>query len=148
MRQLSGNTVWQMQHRSAGFYLDECLPHTVAKALRLVRHDIEDSTNAGLKGRNDEDLLTWLQQENRIWITKDSRAREAHRDAISSSGVSIVWIRGMDRKTATESLTNPQTLLLMLAGFLTRIMSEVSASPNPCYFEILPGRTWPRLRHL
>ena len=54
-----------MQHRSAGFYLDECLPHTVAKALRLVKHDIEDPTHSGQKGRSDEDLLTWLQQEER-----------------------------------------------------------------------------------
>ncbi len=137
-----------MQHKSAGFYLDECLPHTVAKALRLVKHTIEDPTKSGQKGRSDEDLLTWLQQEDRIWITKDASAREAHRDAIASSGVSIVWIRGMDRKIAPGRSTNPQTLLLMLAGFLDRIMSEVNASPNPCYFEILPGRAWPRLKRL
>ena len=132
-----------MQHRSAGFYLDECLPHTVAQALRLVSHDIEDPTNTGLKGRSDEDLLTWLQQENRIWITKDARARFAHREAIASSNVSIVWIRGLDRKATLGSSTNPQTLLLMLAGFLNRILSEVSTSPTPCYFEILPGRACP-----
>lgn len=137
-----------MQHKSAGFYLDECLPHTVAKALRLVNHDIEDPTNSRQKGRSDEDLLTWLQQEDRIWITKDASARDAHRDAIASSGVSIVWVRGMDRRTSAERLTNPQTLLLMLAGYLRRILSEVNASPNPCYFEILPGRTWPRLKRL
>ena len=72
----------------------------------------------GQKGRSDEDLLTWLQQEDRIWITKDASAREAHHEAIVSSNVSIVWIRGMDRKTTLGSSTNPQTLLLMLAGFL------------------------------
>ena len=148
MRRSSGNTVWQMQHRSAGFYLDECLPHTVAQALRLVRHDIEDPTNTGQKGRSDEDLLTWLQQEDRIWITKDARARYAHREAIASSNVSIVWIRGMDRSTEPERLTNPQTLLLMLAGFLNRILSEVNDSPTPCYFEIQPGRAWPRLKRV
>ena len=71
-----------MQHRSAGFYLDECLPHTVAKALRLVKHDIEDPTHSGQKGRSDEDLLAWLQQEERIWITKDASARSAHHQAI------------------------------------------------------------------
>ena len=137
-----------MQHNSSGFYLDECLPHTVAQALRLVKHDIEDPTNSRQKGRSDEDFLTWLQQEERIWITKDASARDAHRDAIASSGVSIVWVRGMDRRAATERLTNPQTLLLMLAGYLRRILSEVNASPNPCYFEILPGRTWPSLKRI
>ena len=137
-----------MQHRSAGFYLDECLPHTVAKALRLVRHNIEDPTNSGQKGRNDEDLLAWLQQENRIWITKDASARQAHSEAIASSGVSVVWVRGMDRRTAPERLTNPQSLLLMLAGFLNRILSEVNASPTPCHFEILPGHPWPRLKRI
>ena len=137
-----------MQHRSAGFYLDECLPHTVAKALRLVKHDIEDPTHSGQKGRSDEDLLAWLQQEERIWITKDASARNAHHQAIASSGVSIVWIRGMDRKPTLGSSTNPQTLLLMLAGFLNRILSEVNRSPTPCYFEILLGRAWPRLKRI
>jgi hypothetical protein len=93
-----------MPPEETAFHLDECLPPAVAKALRLVAYNISDATPAKVRGWDDEDLIPWLSQNKRVWITKDHEAKNAHMESI----VKISYQRRLDSRDGPQALQQEQ----------------------------------------
>ena len=113
------------------FFLDESLPPQVGEALRLVEYPITTPVLTGKRGYEDEDLLPWLAEEGYVWVTKDEDALRRHRDTIIRHELSVVWVRGLQRKKGTISI---RQVFLILAVTLPRIERELSATHRPRHY--------------
>lgn len=120
------------------FFLDENLPPQVARALSLVGYPITHPDEHGKRGEKDPDLITWLAQNQLVWITKDDDARKRHSGQIEQSGVSVVWVRGLAGKKNVVSI---QQVHLMLTVKLDEIIEQLEKSIGPRHFILyLSGR--------
>ena len=137
-----------MPPEETAFHLDECLPPAVAKALRLVAYNISDATPAKVRGWDDEDLIPWLSQNKRVWITKDHEAKNAHMESIVKNRISVVWIRGMDRKPSNKNRVGVRELHRMITDRIEAIGSEISSAKSPRYFSLSIRSDVPQLKRL
>lgn len=137
-----------MPPEETAFHLDECLPPAVARALRLVGHNISDAFSAEVNGWDDEELIPWLSENNRVWITKDHDAKIAHMESIINNRISVVWIRGMDRKPSNKNRVGTRELHRMITDRIERIGNEVMSARSPRYYLLSIRSGIPQLKHL
>ena len=118
------------------FFLDESLPPTVAEALALVEYEIVSSRSEGLLGLEDEQLIPLLGERGCVWITKDDAAKSEHRSLIQRAGISVVWVRGVERTrgTTAKNTITVKDVHRMLTLHLDKIAREVAAARGPRYF--------------
>lgn len=128
---MSGKRRSKRQPDDVRFFLDESLPPQVGDALRLVEYPITTPVITGKRGYKDEDLLPWLAEEGYVGVTKDEDALRRYRDTIIKHQLSVVWVRGLERKKATLSV---RQVFLILAVTLPRIESELRATHKPSHF--------------
>jgi predicted nuclease of predicted toxin-antitoxin system len=120
------------------FFLDENLPPQVAIALALVGYPITHPDEHDKRGEKDPELITWLAQNQLVWITKDDDARKRHIGRIMQAGVSVVWVRGLAGRKNVVSL---KQVHLMLTVKLDELIEQLQKSTAPRHFMLyLSGR--------
>jgi predicted nuclease of predicted toxin-antitoxin system len=130
------------------FLLDECLAYRIADILREVGFPITSARNEGVDGWEDPDLIPWLGERGYVWVTKDDSARNEHRILIQRAGISVVWVRGVERPNGTSqrNAVNLRQLLHMLVAKLDEISSMVQESNGPRFFLLSMATNGPRLK--
>jgi hypothetical protein len=125
--------------KAVTFYLDECLPYTIALYLKAVGYPItcwyeEFHQQQGLK---DPYLIPYLGAKGYTWITKDDEAKKEHINEIRTAGISVVWVRGLERQKGTapsRNLITGKDLHRMLTDKLDSIAKEITNSRTALYF--------------
>jgi len=84
-------------------------------------------------GAKDPDLIAWMGQHGLIWITKDADSKRAHIGDIRRHGVSVVWVRGIDRGDAR---IDGHLLHTILTAKLLRIANVVSTARGAVHHEV------------
>ena len=79
------------------------------------------------------ELITWLAQNQFVWITKDDDARKRHIGHIGQAGVSVVWVRGLDGR---KNIVSIKQVHLMLTVKLEELIEELRASTRPLHFMV------------
>jgi predicted nuclease of predicted toxin-antitoxin system len=125
------------------FYLDENFPYQVAEALSLVGYPITHPAAQGQLEAKDPKLIPFLARKHMVWITKDDDARSRHRKELLTNGVSVVWIRGVDRQ---KSRMTPKQLHLLLASKLDEIERRVRSARGSVYFLLYMNGERPTLK--
>lgn len=123
----------------ATFYLDECLPYRIAHILKAVDYPItcwydEFQQQQGLK---DPYLIQYLGAKGYTWITKDDEAKKEHENEIRTAGISVVWVRGLERRKGAPPNKNyitVQHLHRMLTDKLNPIAEMITNSKTALYF--------------
>ena len=111
------------------FLLDESLLPAVAKALRLVGHNIRNVAEAlGGKGVKDPEIIEWCGQNNAIWVHADHRARKEHKHLLQTSGICTICIyRKRGKMTGKEQLR-------ILAFVLPKVIESIGKHPKDRHF--------------
>jgi len=66
---------WQ-KSKVPKFLIDENLSPLLSDYLRSLKYDAEAVRGVGLKGKSDEEIIKWIQKNNRILITADQEFGE------------------------------------------------------------------------
>ncbi|MDE2817601.1 MAG: DUF5615 family PIN-like protein [Chloroflexota bacterium] len=127
------------------FFLDENLPPQVARALALVGYPISHPAEHGKRGEKDPDLITWLAQNQFVWITIDDDARKRHIGQIGQAGVSVVWVRGLGGR---KNIVTIKQVHLMLTVKLEELIEKLEASNQPLHFMVYLSGKRPVLKPL
>ena len=137
------------QSSNTRFLLDESLPPQVADVLNQVGYSITSCRAEGLAGRKDEELIPWMAERDYVRVTKDDAAGSAHQDAIRRSQISVVWVRGLERRnrTATRNTISVKELHRMLTDELDAIRDIVAQARGPRYFMVYLRNYRPVLKH-
>jgi hypothetical protein len=94
----------------------------------------EEFNQAGLK---DPFLIQYLGAKGYTWITKDDAAKKQHEDEIRTAGISVVWLRGLERAKHSPAAKNDITIKevhKMLTDKLDYIKEQIETSKSACYF--------------
>ncbi len=83
------------------FLVDECLPPSIARLLRVAGHDCAHVYELGLGGRPDEQIMALADRENRILISADTDFGELLANA-PVLAPSVILLRRADKRA--ESL--------------------------------------------
>lgn len=120
------------------FFLDECLPYQIAYALKQFGHPItcwheEFQQQQGIK---DTPLIQYLGAKKYAWITKDDEAKREHENDIRSAGISVIWIRGLERTKGQpkKNIVSIKHVHRMLTDKLDVIEQELGQSRGPIYY--------------
>ena len=121
------------------FYLDECLPYKIAFYLKEVGYPItcgyeEFQQQQGLK---DPYLIPYLGAKGYTWITKDDEAKKEHKNDIRTAGISVVWVRSLERQKGKPPKKNyiiVKDLHRMLTDKLDSIAEMIANSKTTLYF--------------
>ena len=138
--QLSGknNLRVRQTNKKVYFFLDECLPHQIADILNSIGHPIISwfIEFNGQQGIKDTPLIQYLGAKKYTWITKDDEARIEHEKDIRAAGISVVWIRGLERKKGKPKKNKISTKEIhrMLTDKLHGLESKISNSKTTLYF--------------
>jgi hypothetical protein len=124
--------------KTAYFFLDECLAHQIGDFLHVLGYPIVSWYEAfrGQQGYKDTPLIQYLGGKGYTWITKDDAAKSEHEKDIRSAGISVVWIRGLEReksKPRKNKITNKH-IHRMLTDKLDSITDQISHSKTALYF--------------
>ena len=130
---LAGSDVSPAPPDPPRFYLDECLPEAVARALSTVGHAITFPREVGKLGVKDPDLIPWLAAEGLVWVTKDDDAKRSHFQEIRAHDLSVVWVRGLDRSKRHISVKDLHLMLTVKLPELSRVLGD---APSARYFEL------------
>ncbi len=95
------------------------------------------------RGTKDEALIPWLSERGYTWITKDDAAKKAHAEALLSSGISVVWVRGIDRR---KNRITVHDVHLLLASKLEEAARQIDESRGPLHLEVYLNGARPTLR--
>jgi hypothetical protein len=125
--------------KAVTFYLDECLPYRIALYLKAVGYPItcwyeEFQQQQGLK---DPYLIPYLGAKGYTWITKDDEAKKEHENEIRTAGISVVWVRGLERQKdepPSKNYITGKDLHRMLTDKLDSIAEEIANSKTALYF--------------
>ena len=130
-----------------GFLLDESLPHLIADVLQQVGYPITSCRECHMEGVRDDELIPWMASNALTWITKDDAARFDHQTLIRRSLISVVWVRGLERKNRSTARNNisVKELHRMLIGKLDEIMADITDARGPRYFLLYLGGSGPTL---
>lgn len=101
--------------------------------MRLIGYPIHDWEVEGRRGWKDPALIPWIAEQKLTWITKDDAAKRAHILDIRRQGISVVWVRGMERD---KSHISPHELHLMLAVRLLPIARALAKARTPVHHEL------------
>ncbi len=127
------------------FFLDENLPPQVARALALVGYPISHPAEHGKRGEKDPELITWLAQNQFVWVTIDDDARKRHIGHIGRAGVSVVWVRGLDGRKNRVTI---KQVHLMLTVKLEDLIEKLAASNRPLHYMVYLAGKRPVLKQL
>jgi predicted nuclease of predicted toxin-antitoxin system len=119
------------------FFLDEGLPAQVGQALALVDYPIETADDHKNRSTKDEDLIPWMAEQGFVWITKDDEARAEHANAIRRYRISVIWVRGLERRKGAggrKNVISAKELHLMLTVKLAEIEAEIAEARGPRYY--------------
>ncbi len=87
--------------------LDENLPLGLATALKNLGHNVHTTSEEGLVGKDDEDIWTVSQHENRFLITQDLDFSDLRRFAPGSHhGILLIRLHSPDWRYLTERIAN------------------------------------------
>lgn len=129
-----------MRHpeKTVYFFLDECLPHQIADILNSIGHPITSwfVEFNGQQGIKDTTLIQYLGAKGYAWITKDDEAKVEHKNDIRSAGISVVWIRGLEREKGKPKKNKISTKEIhrMLTDKLHALEREIANSRTALYF--------------
>lgn len=126
----------EAEDEEVAFCLDECLPYIVARALSLVGYHVEDHDSLGLIGRRDEFIIPWLSQRGYVWITADEAARKQHAHLMVQNQLSVVWVRGMNRKSSAGTRLSTRGLHRVITVRIDDIATKVSEADGPRHFAL------------
>jgi len=120
------------------FFLDESLPFQLAYWLKRLGHPITcwDEEFEHQQGVKDSPLIQYLGAKNYTWITKDDEAKTEHENDIRTAGISVVWIRGLERekgKPKKNKISNKE-LNRMITDKLHILEQEIANSGHALYF--------------
>lgn len=115
------------------FYLDECLPYQVARALALVHYPISNPIDENKRSIKDSPLIAWMAKNDLTWITKDDEAKRDHLADLIKGRINTVWIRGIDR---IKNKVTAQQVHLMLTTKLPTIIETIEEARGPRHFVI------------
>jgi len=122
------------------FFLDECLPHSIAEMLRQVGYPItswydEFKQQQGFK---DPYIIPHLGAKGYAWITKDDAAKHEHKSEIEVAQISVIWVKGLERPTnkPKHNFITVKDLHRMLTEKLDDIAEQISSSNKPQYFTL------------
>ena len=129
------------------FLLDECLPYRIAEILWEVGCPVTSVERENLGSTPDQELIRWMGKRAVTWITKDGVARSQHSRAIEKAGISVVWVRGMERDKGrtTKNTISKRDLLHMLVARIDVIASDISKTKGPRYFLLYLSGNRPKL---
>jgi hypothetical protein len=120
------------------FYLDECFPYNIAYALKSFGHPITSwhEEFQGQQGLKDPYLIPYLGGKSYIWITKDDEAKKEHENEIRTAGISVVWVRGLEREKGKpkKNYITVKDLHRMLTDKLDYIAEKILNSKTALYF--------------
>ena len=130
------------------FLLDESLPPMIASVLQQVGYPITSCQEQGMEGVSDEELIPWMGENDLVWITKDDAARIQHATIIQRARISVVWVRGLERRNRTTARNNisVKELHRMLTVRLDDIAGDIEGSRGPSYFRLFLGGKGPSLQ--
>ncbi len=130
-----------------GFLLDESLPHLIADVLQQVGYPITSCRQCQMEGLKDDEPIPWMAANQLTWITKDDAARLDHGALIRQSLISVVWVRGLERRNRTTARNNVtvKDLHRMLTVKLDDISSELRSARGPRYFRLYIGSRGPAM---
>jgi len=137
---LSGksNLKVRQQDKKAYFFLDECLPHRIADILNSIGHPITSwfVEFNGQQGIKDGPLIQYLGAKGYTWITKDDEAKVEHETDIRAAGISVVWIRGLEREKGKPKKNKVSTMEIhrMLTDKLQTLERKIAGSKTALYF--------------
>jgi hypothetical protein len=119
------------------FFLDECLPHGIGDFL----HSMYPITSwflefNGQQGYKDTPLIQYMGAKGYTWITKDDAAKSEHENEIRTAGISVVWIRGLEREKGKPKKNKVSTkdVHRMLTDKLDELYLTISTSKVALYF--------------
>jgi hypothetical protein len=120
------------------FYLDECFPFEIAYWLKKLTYPItcwheEFKQQQGLK---DPYLIPYLGAKGYTWITKDDEAKKEHENEIRTAGISVVWVRGLEREKGKpkKNYIRVKDLNRMLTDKLDYIAEMIVNAKTALYF--------------
>lgn len=136
---LSGKSSFKQHgHKQVIFFLDECLPHGLADVLKTVGYPIISwyEEFKGQQGTKDPWLIPYLGAKGYTWVTKDHETRRKHESEIRASGISVVWIRGLERAGSKpkKNEISIKDLHRMLTDKLDAIEEQIASAKGPRYF--------------
>lgn len=124
--------------KTVTFYLDECLPYKIALYLKEVGYPItcwyeEFQQQQGFK---DPYLIPYLGAKGYTWITKDDEAKKEHKNEIRTAGISVVWVRSLERRKGEppKNYIIVKDLNRMLTDKLDSIAEMIANSKTALYF--------------
>jgi len=142
------------------FFLDECLPHQIADILNSIGHPITSwfIEFKGQQGMKDTLLIQYLGAKGYTWITKDDEAKAEHEKDIRSAGISVVWIRGLERQKGKPKKNKISSMEVhrMLTDKLRALERKIANSKTALYFllyvksghdELIPAHKQITLEH-
>ena len=101
----------------------------------------------GLEGEQDFELITWIGKRGFVWVTNDHAARNEHEKIIVNEGISVVWVRGIQRRNRgnTRRILSNKDLLHLLVSKVDRIVQVIRDAKEPVYFLLQLYGDSPRL---
>ena len=81
-----------------------------------------------------------------VWITKDDKAKKAHAATIHTSGISVVWVRGIDR--SKKQGVNIHDVHHLLTAKLEEAAKHIEAAHGPIHHEVYLNALRPALRRI
>jgi len=114
------------------------LPWQIAHALEVVNYPITHPDAHGKRGEQDETLIPWMCQQPFVWITKDDAAKKAHRNLMIQHGLSVLWVRGLERSKASISTHD---LHLMLATKLMPMAQSVAGTRGGVFHAMVHAKS-------
>lgn len=85
------------------FLIDENLSPLLSDYLRSLKYDSQAAREVGLKGKSDEEIIRWIQENKRILITADLEFGEFfHLKSFGKIGVIILKSKSQTLKSFKE----------------------------------------------
>lgn len=120
------------------FFLDECLPWRIAEALKTFGYPIISwyEEFQGQQGLKEPYLIPYLGAKEYTWITKDDEAKREHENEIRTAGISVIWVRGLEREKGKPKKNDIsiRDVHRMLTDKLDIAESEIGNSNRSLYY--------------
>lgn len=124
--------------KEAYFFLDECLPHQIGDYLHALEYPIISWYQEfnGQQGWKDTPLIQYLGGKFYSWITKDDAAKAEHEKDIRAAGISVIWVRGLERVKGNpkKNKVSGKDINRMLTDKLEYLQKEISSSNHARYY--------------
>ena len=137
---MSGKTSLKNQGttKNTYFFLDECLPHGIGDFLHTIGYPITSwfLEFQGQQGYKDTPLIQYMGAKGYSWITKDDAAKSEHENEIRTAGISVIWVRGLEREKGKpkKNKVSAKDVHRMLTDKLDELCLRITNSKSALYF--------------